>query len=67
VQIIAVAVGFNCIIAAIPTIFINEIINIASKIGFPVMALFCIVSVLDGCFIAPLSETYGGQPAEKIL
>ena len=67
VQIIAVALGFNCIFASVPSIFINEVINVANRIHFPVMILFCGVSVIDASLFVGLPETAGCQPAEKIV
>ena len=67
VQIISVALGFNCIFASIPSIFINEVISVATRMNFPVMILFCVVSAIDACLFVGLPETAGRQPVEKIV
>jgi len=67
VQIISVALGFNCIFASIPSIFINEVINVATRLNFPVMILFCFVSTINAFLFVGIPETAGRQPVEKII
>lgn len=67
VQVVGLGIGLGCIVGSIPDIFIPELINVLDRLNFPVMLLFCLMSVLNLVGSSMLEETRGRAPRDKVL
>jgi hypothetical protein len=66
VQVIGLGIGLGSIIGSCPDVLIPEVINVLDRINFPVMLLFCLVSVLNFVGSWLLGETKGRPPRDKV-
>jgi hypothetical protein len=65
-QIAAIGLGISCMILCTPGIFIPSLVNFLNSVGFPVMAIFCLMAIVFMIILSTMRETCGEHPPAVI-